>query len=146
METELLEDLKFNRKSYEHKVLESIKENIYQRERYDINFTLAIGATCTEVRMEDFSELVRESDKFIVLSDHICCVIFPFTDSAQGVKATSNLLSKFEMQFFSQKIYLGIVNAKDCETPEHQVNKLFDILKFSIHNGMANMPLDNVSF
>ena len=146
MQTELLEELRLNRKEYEKKVLESIKDNIYQNERYDVNFTLAIGATCKPMHMEDFAELIRESDRFIVLSDRICCVIFPFTDSAQGVKATSNLLSKFEMQFFSEKIYLGIVNARDCETPEHQVQKLFDILKFSISNGMENVPLDNVSF
>jgi hypothetical protein len=146
MQTELLEELKLNRKVYEQKVLTSIKDDIYQNERYDVNFTLALGATCSEVDMEEFSGLIRESDRFIILDKHICCVVFPFTDSAQGVKATSNLLSKFEMKFFSQKIYLSIVNARDCETPEHHVQKLFDVLKFSIQHGMHNMPLDNVSF
>ncbi len=146
MESELLGDLRENRKDYEKKVLYSIKDDIYQRERYDVNFTLALGATHSEVDMESFSTLIRESDRFIILDKHICCVVFPFTDSAEGVKATSNLLSKFEMRFFSQKIYLSIVNANDCDTPEHHIQKLFDVLKFSIEHGMANMPLDNVSF
>lgn len=146
MKTELLGDLKLNRKTYEKKVYDSIKEHIYQNERYGVNFTLAIGATCSDVNMEGFASLIRESDKFILLTDHICCVVFPFTSSAQGIKAASNLLSKFEMKFFSEKIYLAIVNANDCETPEHQIQKLFDVLKFSITNGMENMPLDNVSF
>ncbi len=148
MKSELLDDLKTNRKTYEKRVLDTIQDYIYQNERYNVNFTLAIGATqvCSDVDMKGFSGLIRESDKFIVLNDHICCIVFPFTDSAQGIKAASNLLSKFEMTFFSQKIYLSIVNANDCETPEHQVQKLFDILKFSVTHGMENVPLDNVSF
>ncbi len=146
MESKLLEDLRQNRKDYEKKVLESIKDNIYQRERYNVDFTLALGATPSEMDMEIFSTLIRESDRFIILDKHICCVVFPFTNSADGIKATSNLLSKFEMKFFSQKIYLSIVNANDCDTSDHQIQKLFDVLKFSIEHGMANMPLDNVSF
>ncbi len=146
MQIELLEDLKLNRKSYEGKILDSIKENIYQHERYNVAFTLALGATPSEVDMKGFASLIRESDKFIVLDNHICCVVFPFTESAQGIKAASNLLSTFEMKCFSEKIYLSIVNADDCETPEHQVQKLFDILKFSIQHGMENVPLDSLSF
>ena len=146
MQVELLDDLKENRKKYEQVVLESIKEYIYQNERYGINFTLALGATYSEIDMKGFASLIRESDKFIELDKHISCIVFPFTESADGVKATSNLLSKFESEFFSEKVYLSIVNAKDCETPGHQIQKLFDILKFSIKNGMENMPLDNVSF
>ncbi len=146
MQIELLEDLKLNEKAYETKILNSIKENIYQNERYKVAFTLALGATPSEVDMKAFAGLIRESDKFIVLDDHICCTVFPFTDPTQGVKAASNLLSSFEMKCFSQKIFLSIVNTDACDTPEHQVQKLFDILRFAIENGMENMPLDSTSF
>ncbi len=146
MQKELLDDIRINRKNYEEKILSSIKSDIYQNERYNVDFTLAIGATLSEVDMEGFSALIRETDKFIILDSHICCAVFPFTDASQGVKAASNLLSKFEMQYFSEKIYIGIVNTSSCETPAMQVSKLFDILKFSVSHGMNNMPLDNTSF
>lgn len=146
MQKELLEDIRVNRKIYETKILESIKEFNYNHERYNANFTLAVGAICDEIDMEGFSQMIRETDKFIILDDHICCIVFPFTDAEQGLKAASNLLSEFEMKFFSQKIYIGIVNAAETSSPAKQIERLFDILKSSIENRMYNMPLDNTSF
>ena len=108
--------------------------------------SLSIGATRSEVDMESFAKLIRETDRFIILDKHLCCIVFPFTDAAQGIKEASNLLSKFEMQFFSEKIYIGIVSAAECETPAKQTEKLFYILKYSIENAMENMPLDSTSF
>ena len=145
MQKELLEDIKINHQKYVEQILEAIQNEIYQYERYEVNFSLAIGATCSKVDMEGFAKLIRETDKFIILDEHICCVVFPFTDAGGGIKAASNLLSKFEMQFFSEKVYIGIVNAKDCETPAKQTEALFQILKYAIENGMQNMPLDNTS-
>jgi len=146
MQKELLEDIRINRKIYETKIRESIKEFSYNYERYNASFTLAIGAICDEIDMEGFSQMIRETDKFIVLDNHICCIVFPFTDAEQGLKAASNLLSEFEMKFFSQKIYIGIVNATETSSPTKQVERLFDILKSSVENRMHNMPLDNTSF
>ena len=146
MQKELLEDIRINRKHYAEKILKSIKDDIYEYERYKVNFSLAIGATGTEVDIEGFAALIRETDKFIILSDHLCCMVFPFTDAAEGVKAASNLLSTFEIQFFSAKIYIAVVNAQECSSPGGQVERLFDILKYSIENAMENIPLDNTSF
>ena len=146
MQKEILENIRINRKIYETKILESIKDFTYNYERYGANFTLAIGAVCDEIDMEGFSELIRETDKFIILDNHICCIVFPFTDAEQGTKAASNLLNEFEMKFFSQKIYIGIINAAECSSPTRQIEGLFDILKSSVENGMNNIPLDKTNF
>ena len=146
MNKELLEDIRINRKEYEKKILESIKDFNYNFERYKANFSLAIGAVCNEIDMEGFSQLIRETDKFIILDNHICCIVFPFTDAQQGIKAASNLLNEFEMKFFSHKIYIGIINAEECNSRIKQVEGLFDILKSSVENGMNNIPLDKTNF
>lgn len=146
MQKELLKNISDNRKQYEEEVLKSIKDYCYNYERYKANFTLAIGAICSEIDMGSFAKLIRETDRFIVLDAHICCIVFPFTDANQGLKAASNLLSEFESKFFSEKIYIGVENAGECSSCEKQVERLFDILKYSIENGMQNMPLDNIGF
>lgn len=146
MQKELLEEITLNREAYQKTIIEAISDNIYQCERYSVNFTLAIGATLCKIDIKDFSKKVRKTDKFIILDDHICCAVFAFTDSAQGIKAASNLLSEFEMQFFSEEIYLSVINAEDCESAEKQVEKLLDILDYAIRNGMHNIPLDSTSF
>ena len=146
MQKELLEQIRVNRKKYEENILASIKDYVYNYERYKSNFTLAIGAACSDVDLEKFSSMIRPTDKFIILDEQLCCVIFPFTEADQGIKAVSNLLSKFERQFFSEKIYLSVVNAEEFTTPESMLNRLFNILKSGIENGMENMPLDHISF
>jgi hypothetical protein len=146
MEKELLEDIRLNRQKYGQTILDALKGQIYECERYNVNFSLAIGATLSEIDMQKFSEMIRETDTFIILDKNICCIAFPFTDHAQGIKAASNLLSKFEMKFFSEKIYLSVANTEECPTPDVHIQQLFDILIYTISNGMNNMPIDNTSF
>ncbi len=146
MQNGLLEQIHANHKQYEEMIIKSIQDYIYNNERYKANYSLAIGAVCSNVDLNNFSNMIRPTDKFIILDEYLCCVVFPFTDAKHGVKAASNLLSKFESQFFSEKIYLGIVNAEEFSTPESLISRLFDILKGSIKNGMENMPLDHISF
>lgn len=146
MQKKLLEQIRVNRKQYDEMIMNSIQDYIYNYERYKANFTLAIGAVYSGIDLQKFSTMIRPTDKFIILDEYLCCIVFPFTEADQGIKAASNLLSKFESQFFSEKIYLGVVSAEEFSTPEALLNTLFDILKSSIENGMENMPLDHISF
>ena len=146
MKTELLKDIKINRKSYENKILEAIEENIYIYERFNISFSIALGAVDADIDLKEFSKVIRKTDRCVVMQEHICCIIFGFVDTSKGIKATSNLLSKFEATFFSKKAYLGVVNIENFEKPRDMVEKVFDILKFSLTEGMDNVPLDDVSF
>lgn len=146
MEKELLEDIQLHRQKYGQTIIDALKDKIYQCERYNVNFSLALGATLNDIDMNKFSEMIRETDELIILSDNVCCIAFPFTDHAQGIKAASNLLSKFEMKFFSQKVYLSVVNTEECPTPDLHVQQLFDILVYGISNGMNNLPIDTTSF
>jgi len=143
----LLEEIRNNRDNFEAKILDAIGESIYQCERYDVRFSLALGATYSDkVDMTEFKNYTRETDRAILFDKHFVCIIFNFVDADKGIKAASNLLSKFEMQFFAQKVYLGVVNIEECSSAEKQVKQLFDIVEDAISNGMNNIPLNEIAF
>ena len=144
MHKELLTDIRNNRRKYQKLILDSIENEVYACERYKINISIAIGETDSSTHIEELAMTLRETDKFIILDEHTFCVVFPFTNIEQGIKAASNLLGKFEMGNFSEKIYMGVVTIEDCDRPEVQVVKLFDILEYAIENGINNIPLDTI--
>lgn len=142
MKNELIKHIRENLASYETKVLQAIEPYNYEKERYDIDFAIAVGATLDDVDMASFSQAIRLTDTFVVLDKNVSGVVFAFNNTENGIKAASNLLNKFEQQFFSKKIYLGIISSEDETTPEQQVKKLFETLCYGVEEGMSNIPLD----
>ena len=142
MKNELIKHVRENLADYEKKVLKAIEPYNYEKERYDIDFAIAVGATLDDVNMAAFSQTIRLTDSFISLDEHVSGVVFAFNDTENGIKATSNLLNKFELQFFSNKIFLGIISSEDETVPEQQVKKVFETLCYGIEQGMSNIPLD----
>jgi len=146
MQKELLYALKKGRMAYEEKIVDAISEAVYQHKRYGINFSLALGASsASSSEVKQFSQMLRESDQFIELDEYFSCVLFTFVDIEQGIKAASKMLSAFEMQFFSEEIYVSVLNAKECETIHEHITKLLNILEHAITHGIKNIPLDGIN-
>ena len=142
MNNKLIKHIRENLATYESKVLNAIESYNYDKERHNIDFSIAIGATLDDVDMASFSQAIRLTDTFVFLDKNVCCVVFGFNDTENGIKAASNLLNKFEQKFFANKIYLGIISSEDESSPEQQVKKLFETLCHGIDHGMSNIPLD----
>ncbi len=142
MKAELLQSIRDNLEAYERQILKVLEIYHYQKERYGVDYTIAIGATDEEVDFNSFSEILRKTDTFIPLAQTVSAVVFAFNDPEQGIKAASNMLHKFETQHFSKQIYLGIVNSQEIANPQQQVKKLFQTLFFCIDNDIANVPFD----
>ena len=142
MDRALVEHIRSHQGAYEEKILDAMEPFMYQKERYRVDYTLAIGATLAEVDLPAFSEMVRKTDKFVVLDENVCVIIFGFNLPEQGIKAASNMLSKFEMKFFSSEIYLGIINSQEELKAKDQVKKLFETLCYGVQHSMSNTPLD----
>jgi len=142
LKKKLIKHIRENLAKYESRVLQAIKPYSYEKERHGINFSIAVGATLDDVDMASFSQVIRLTDTFVFLDENVCGVVFGFNDTENGIKAASNLLNKFELKFFSNKIYLGIISSEDESSPEKQVKKLFETLCHGIQHGMSNIPLD----
>ncbi len=142
MDRALVEHIRSHQSEYEEKILDAMEPFVYQQERYKVDYTLAIGATFADVDLPAFSQMVRKTDKFVILDDKVCVIIFGFNLPEQGIKAASNMLSKFEMKFFASEIYLGIINSQEELEAKDQVKKLFETLCYGVQNGMSNTPLD----
>jgi len=142
MNRALIKHIRNNLDTYENELVMSLESFVYKKDRYGIDYSIAVGATLTEIDMRPFEKGIRMTDKFIYLDKSVCAIVFDFNDSEQGIKAASKMLTKFEMQFFSNKIFLGIINSEDETDVEKQVKKLFETLCHGITNGMSNMPLD----
>ena len=142
MNRALVKHIRNNLDTYENALVMSLASFVYKKDRYGIDYSIAVGATLTEIDMTPFEKGIRMTDKFIYLDKSVCAIVFDFNDSEQGIKAASKMLTKFEMQFFSNKIFLGIINSEDETDVEQQVKKLFETLCYGVINGMSNMPLD----
>ncbi len=142
MKAELLQSIKDKLETYESQILKVLEIYHYQKERYGVDYTIAIAATEADVDFNNFSGMLRKTDTFIPLEKTVSAVVFAFNDPEQGIKAASNMLHEFETQHFSKQIYLGIVNSQEVANPQPQVKKLFQTLFFCIANDIANVPFD----
>ena len=142
MKNRLVTSIQAKLPEYEKTILEAIDTFVYQKERYKVEYTMAIGASVADVDMLAFEGLIRKTDGFICLEENLCVIVFAFNNQGQGIKAASNMLNKFEMQYFGKDIYLGIINSEEEAKAEKQIKKLFETLCYGIINGMSNTPLD----
>lgn len=142
MNAELINHIRNNMTQYEQKLLDALELYHYQHQRYGVDYTIAIGATPEDIDMSRFSETIRMTDRFIRLDQNVCAVIFGFNNAEQGVKATSNMLHKYESCFFSRKIFVGIGNSEYEADPLQHIKKAFETLCYTISAGMCNLPMD----
>jgi len=142
MKLELIKQIQMRSSAYESVLVQQIERYAYEKERYNIEYAIAVGATIKALDVKGFSETVRMTDSFIMLDDNMYAVVFASASTELGIKAASNLLHKFEMQFFTSKIFLGIISSQAERDPKKMVRKLFTTLSHSIAEGMCNMPID----
>ncbi len=137
--------IKENRNKYHNIIVEKIDDYFYKRKRYEQHFSLAIGLTDPDVDLSSFDEHNRQTDLFIKLEQNLCCEVFDGTGLESGIKAASNLLTSFEHNFYTKRIFVSIVFSQDFDTSSQMINRLFDILEYSYSHNMANMVVDNAS-
>ena len=142
MKIELRKQIQMRSSAYESVLLQQVERYAYEKDRYNIEYAIAVGTTTETLDMQGFSQTIRMTDSFIMLDDNMYAVVFASASTELGVKAASNLLHKFEMQFFTSKIFLGIISSQAESDPKKMVRKLFTTLSYSIAEGMSNIPID----
>ena len=134
-----------NRQKYFNKLLESIKDSLYRKERYEVDFALAIAICDTEIDMSDFSHDIRKTDIFTVLENHLCSVVFEAVTVDSAIKATANLQTAFEAKYFQKKLFISIVTSDDDNynnDGKKMINSLLDALEYSIATNKNHEVID----
>ncbi|MEN8304515.1 MAG: hypothetical protein ABFQ64_10640, partial [Campylobacterota bacterium] len=142
---DMLSLIKNNRHKYHNIILDSIKDNLYRKERYQLDFALAIATCDADICMHDFANKIRSTDKFIVLEDHISCVLLDGISADTAIKATSNLQTIFQGQHFGEKLFISLVSSTDNNYDNDgykMINSLLDVLEYSIFNNMDHEIVD----
>ena len=96
----------------QEKLSQGIKDFAYRYKRYEINYSIAIGHSPENVDFSQISEYIRETDRFIILDHNTCVVVLDGSDDIRGIKATNNLLTHFQVEFFATPVLLCDCN---CE-------------------------------
>ena len=142
MNRAMLSIIKKHRKDYTQKLIEEIGKGIYRYERYGVHFSVAIGCALPVVNLENFSNMIRQTDSFLILEENLCVVIFEGAEHSGGLKAASNMLSQFEKFHFSDQLYLSFIDGSEFEDTERLVNKLINKLEHALKDELHNVLLD----
>lgn len=138
----MLNSFKVNRQKYYTEIAQEIASCSYRNKRYSFNFSIAIAFAGDEVDLKSFSDHKRKTDKFIVLEEHLACLILEGTDSDSAIRATSKLHNKFQLENFNKKIFIAVVTASDYADDNAMIHSLFNLLEYAVKHNMDNLVID----
>lgn len=127
----------------QEKLSQGIKDFAYRYKRYGINYSVTIGYSPENVDFSHVVEHIRNSDRFITLDSNTCAVILDCADDECGIKASNNLLTHFQGEYFSTTLYACLVTASNYSTPALMTHELFYLLAYAIENNMNNILVEH---
>ena len=143
---EIIEKIKLNEKVYSNIIEEEIKQYSYRHQRFSHDFSIAIGLSKDELELGGFANGLRVSDRFFILDeDRMGCAVFDCTNTDQGVKAAANMISKFEMSYFSKHLFVSLVSSSEHDDPESMVSMLFALLYNALEKNLSNVVVDSLN-
>lgn len=145
----MLFKIRENRQKYHNIISKAIEDNLYRKERYNLEFSLAVAVCDEDISLHGFEKFTRRTDKFIVLEDYMSCVMLEGVTANSAIKATSNLQTIFQSRYFSKELFIGMVSSSDYdydETGYNMVKSLLDILEHSLSNNLNHEIVDYYQF
>ena len=134
--------IKTNRNNYLSMIHDNMNEYSYRNKRYNINYAVAVGLCDNDIALNNFGNLARETDKFIILEDNLCSIILDCTPVHHAIKAASNMQTAFQNQYFNKSLFTSVVSSEDYTCNHKMINSLFDTLEYAITENMDNMVVD----
>lgn len=125
------------------KLSQAIKDFAYRFKRYNINYSIAIGHTTEDIDLNQISNFIRSTDRFIVLNHSTYAIILDCSDEIRGIKAANNILTHYQGIFFSIPLYITIVTASNYEADAKMIHELFYLLDYAIKHNMNNILLEH---
>lgn len=135
----------FNKKGpiYQKQLQESALEFSYRYERYQTNYSIALGHSPAKIDLSPMSNFIRNTDRFIILNDNTCAIILDCANDECGIKAANNLLTKFQGSAFNIPLYSAIVTASNYSSLGTMLGELFHLIDFAITNNINQQVIDH---
>lgn len=111
-----------------------VADYAYRGKRYHIDFALALGFCDKDIKLSDFIQIKRKTDRFIALKDNLCCVIFDCVDEKRVENATQNLKKQMNGQCENGELFVEVVTFSEYENDLKMFNRLFDDLEHFLLN------------
>ncbi len=126
---------KKRRQKYSNEVIHALEEYSYRYKRYHINFALAL-CYCSkeEAVLSELVDIKRKTDRFILLENNLCCVIFDCIDHKTSKKAAQNLEAQIQEHCTNEDYFMRAVSSLECESASKMINSLFDTLEEFLYN------------
>ncbi len=126
---------KERRQKYSNEVIHTLEEYSYRYKRYHINFALAL-CYCSkeEAVLSELVDIKRKTDRFILLENNLCCVIFDCIDHKTSKKAAQNLEAQIQEHCTNKDYFMRAVSSLECESASKMCNGLFDTLEEFLYN------------
>lgn len=140
MKTKLINQINENFGKYQEEILKHLEEYSYRKQRYGIDYTIALYISSKEIPKDIIKSYIRCTDRLIPLDANFVAVIFDFADEEKGLKASENLLSLIEPELFEEEIYLGVVSSHGDFDEKGSVRHALDLLIESIQSGCNDVP------
>jgi len=130
MKDRLIEQIENNHALYRDRIVSEISDCFYRKERYKVNFSVAIFISTKEFDIDFVKKNLRGTDRAFLLESNLLVVTFEFVEEESGLKATENLLNILEPAFFHEKVFVCVVNSQESAKHEALIrnilNKLID--------------------
>lgn len=128
---------------YQKQLLENASEFSYRYQRYNTDYSIALGYSPMEIDLAPMSNFIRSTDKFIILDNNTCAILLDCTNDESGIKAANNLLTKFQGSAFDIPLYSAIVTASNYSSSEMMIRELFYLIDFAITNNINQQVIDH---
>ncbi len=140
MKNELKNQILENFNRYKEVIVAHLQEYDYKKERYKVDFTLALFLAKEKIDTPALRKYIRYTDKLIALDTNLLAVVFDFTNEEKGLKAAENVLSIIEPSLSSYEIYISVVNSRESLDDGELARKALNLLIENIENGFKDIP------
>lgn len=130
-------------KQYAPTILDLVEEYDHRYRRHGLQYSIALFyANDKSVDFNFFKDGIRCTDRFIAFEKNFAVFVFDNASGEGAIKAANNMLSKYEMKHFSQKVYASVASIDGYATTTELIVKAFHTIKFAVSEKMENVVVD----
>lgn len=136
-------DVNMLQAQYISMISDAVEEYDHRYRRHGLKYAVALFYTQSEtIDFNFFSQNIRKTDRFFAFENNFGVFIFDNASGDGAIKASDNMLSKYELKYFGHKIYISVASIDGYNTISEFLKKVFSTLRFAISSNISNCVVD----